>query len=187
MSENRRAFLKKAVAGSVGLTVGSKILSGNAGICRNNPGAGDIIRVAIIGCNSRGESMAGTFARQKGAEVIYICDIDDIAMQKGIKAVKNVTGKEPKGVKDFRKILDDKDLDAVYIATPDHWHACGTWLALEAGKNVYVEKPCSHNPKEGELHVAFQKKYGKVVQMGNQQRSMPESIEIINEIHKGAI
>jgi len=88
---------------------------------------------------------------------------------------------------DVRKIYDDKKVDAIIEATPDHWHAPGTCYAVQSGKHVYVEKPCCHNPREGELLVELQKKYGKVIQMGNQQRSSPESIEIINEIHNGAI
>jgi len=187
MSENRRVFLKKAVAGSFGLTVGNKIMALNAGSYRSISGVGDIIHVAIIGCNSRGESMAGTFARQKGAEVTYICDVDDVAMAKGIKAVKNVTGKEPKGVKDFRKILEDKDLDAVYIATPDHWHAPASILCLKAGKHVYVEKPISHNPREGEMLVMAAEKYNKIVQIGTQRRSWPTLTEGINELKNGII
>jgi len=187
MSENRRVFLKKAVAGSVGLTVGNKITALNAGAYKSISGAGDTIHVAIIGCNSRGESMAGTFARQKGAEVTYICDVDDVAMAKGIKAAKNVTGKEPKGVKDFRKILEDKDLDAVYIATPDHWHAPASILCLKAGKHVYVEKPISHNPKEGEMLVMAAAKYNKIVQIGTQRRSWPTLTEGINELKNGII
>src|SRR5664280_2167137 len=155
MSDSRRNFLKKAVAG--------------------------------IGCNSRGASMAATFARQKNAEVIYICDVDDIAMQKGIKSVKEVTGKEPKGVRDFRKILDDKDLDAVYIAAPDHWHAPASILSLKAGKHVYVEKPLSHNPHEGELLVSAAEKYKRIVQIGTQRRSWPTLTKGIEELKNGVI
>jgi predicted dehydrogenase len=90
-------------------------------------------------------------------------------------------------VADIHDVWNDKSVDAIFNATPDHWHAPGTWMAMQAGKHVYIEKPCSHNPREGELLVAFQQKYGKVIQMGNQQRSAKESQEIIGEIHKGVI
>jgi predicted dehydrogenase len=90
-------------------------------------------------------------------------------------------------VSDIHDVWNDKSVDAIFNATPDHWHAPGTWMAMQAGKHVYIEKPCSHNPREGELLVAFQKKYGKVIQMGNQQRSARESQEIIGEIHRGVI
>src|SRR5690606_34850829 len=93
--------------------------------------------------------------------------------------------KKPKTVKDFRKALEDKDLDALVIAAPDHWHTPASIMALQADKHVYVEKPCGHNPKEGEILVEAQKRYGKVVQMGNQQRSAPESTQTIRETREG--
>jgi predicted dehydrogenase len=187
MSDTRRNFLKKAVAGTIGITMADKLLASEANSYRSITGANEVIRIAVIGCNSRGASMAGTFARQKNTQVIYICDVDDIAMQKGIKSVKEVTGKEPKGVKDFRKILDDKDLDAVYIATPDHWHAPASILSLTAGKHVYVEKPLSHNPHEGEMLVLAAEKYKKIVQIGTQRRSWPTLTQGITELKNGVI
>ena len=187
MSSSRRSFLKNAVAGTVGLTFGSRILADDAINYKNISGANELIRVAVIGCNSRGASMAGTFARQKNTEVVYICDVDDVAMQKGIKSVKEVTGKEPKGIKDFRKILDDKDLDAVYIAAPDHWHAPASILSLKAGKHVYVEKPLSHNPHEGEMLVEASGKYNRIVQIGTQRRSWPTLAQGIDELKNGVI
>jgi predicted dehydrogenase len=187
MADTRRDFLKKAVAGTVGLTVGGKLIASTAAGYNRISGSGDLIRVAIIGCNSRGASMAGTFARQKNTEVIYICDVDNIAIQKGIKAVKEVTGKEPKGFKDFRKVLEDKDLDAVYIAAPYHWHAPASILCLKAGKHVYVEKPLSHNPHEGEMLVAASEKYKRIVQIGTQRRSWPTLARGIDELKAGVI
>jgi predicted dehydrogenase len=173
MTDSRRDFIKKAAVGTVGLTVGNRILASTARSYKRISGANEVIRVAVIGCNSRGSSMAGTFARQKNTEVIYICDVDEIALQKGIKSVKEITGKETKGIRDFRKILDEKVLDAVYIATPDHWHVPASILSLKAGKHVYVEKPLSHNPHEGELLVSAAEKYKRIVQIGTQRRSWP--------------
>lgn len=187
MTDTRRDFLKKAVAGTVGLTVGSDLLAANAGSYKNIAGANDVIRVAIIGCNSRGASMAGTFARLPGTEVIYICDVDDAAIQKGIKAVKDVTGKVTSGIKDFRKILTDKNLDAVYIAAPDHWHAPAAIISLKSGKHVYVEKPLSHNPYEGELLVSAADKYKRIVQIGTQRRSWPVLTQGLAELKGGVI
>jgi predicted dehydrogenase len=187
MTDTRRAFIKKAVAGTVGLTAGGAILEAGARGYSRIIGANDLIRVAIIGTNSRGASMAGTFARQANTEVKFICDVEDKALQKGIEAVKSVTGREPKGIKDFRKVLDDKDLDAIYIATPDHWHAPATILGLKAGKHVYVEKPLSHNPFEGELVVKAAEKYHRIVQMGNQRRSWPTLAQGIQELKDGII
>jgi predicted dehydrogenase len=187
MTDSRRDFIKKAAAGTVGLTVGSKISVSTASGYKSISGANEVIRVAIIGCNGRGASMAGTFARQTNVEVIYICDVDDVAMQKGIKSVREVTGKEPKGVKDFRTILNTKDLDAVYIAAPDHWHAPASILCLKAGKHVYVEKPLSHNPYEGEMLVKAAEKYKRIVQIGTQRRSWPTLTQGITELKEGVI
>lgn len=184
---DRRDFLKKAMAGTVGLTIGSKLSASSARSYNSISGANEVIRVAIIGCNSRGASMAGTFARQVGTEVVYICDVDDIAMQKGINAVQGVTGKAPKGEKDFRKILDDKNLDAVYIATPDHWHTPASILSVKAGKHVYVEKPISHSPYEGELLVQAAEKYKRIVQIGTQRRSWPTLARGLSELQEGVI
>lgn len=187
MTDTRRDFLKKAVAGTVGLTIGGRIMGTDARSYERISGSNDVLHIAIIGCNSRGASMAGTFARTTGAEVKFICDVDDIAIQKGIRAVKDVTGKEPAGIKDFRKILDDKDLDAVYIATPDHWHTPAAILACKAGKHVYVEKPISHSPNEGELIVEAAEKYKRIVQIGMQRRSWPTLVQGISELKDGVI
>ncbi len=187
MSDSRRDFLKKAMAGTVGFTMGNKILATEAGSYRKIANSNETLRIAIIGCNGRGTSMAGTFARQKLTEVVYICDVDDLAIKKGIKAVKDVTGREPKGEKDFRRVLDDKNVDAVYIATPDHWHTPAAILSLKAGKHVYVEKPVSHNPNEGELLVKAAGKYNRIVQIGTQRRSWPTLIQGLDELKGGVI
>jgi predicted dehydrogenase len=187
MRDSRRDFIKKAVAGTVGLTAGGNLLASTARSYSDIAGSADLISVAIIGCNSRGSSMAATFARLPGTEVRYICDVDEIAMQKGIKAVLDVTGKSPKGIKDFRKALEDKDLDAVYIAAPDHWHAPAAILACKAGKHVYVEKPLSHSPREGELLVEAAEKYKRIVQIGTQRRSWPVLTQGLAELKGGVI
>lgn len=146
------------------------------------------IVVGIMGTNSRGVALASGFAALQDAEVAYICDVDDQAIQKGINAVESGgQKKKPKGVKDFRRILDDKDLDVLVIAAPDHWHTPASILAMKAGKHVYVEKPGSHNPREGELLVEAANKYAKVVQVGNQRRSWSNVIKGIQEVKNGAI
>lgn len=180
--DSRRDFIKKAALGSAGLTFAMSAKS-YASIV----GANDRIRIGAIGVNGRGNGMAKNFASQEGFEVAYICDVDADAMAKTIAGVAEVAKKKPKGVKDFRTTLDDQSLDAIYIATPDHWHAPAAIMACQAGKHVYVEKPCSHNPYEGELLVEAARKYDRVVQMGNQRRSWPKIIECIKELHEGAI
>jgi predicted dehydrogenase len=152
-----------------------------------------MVRVGIMGVNGRGNALAQSFARIAGSEVTYICDVDSRAVTKTIAAVSesrngsSLQQRRPTGVTDVRRVLDDPDVDALVIAAPDHWHAPATIMALQAGKHVYVEKPCSHNAREGELLVEAQRKYDRVVQMGNQQRSAPRSIEIIQEIRDGLI
>ncbi|GAB2772549.1 Gfo/Idh/MocA family oxidoreductase [Rhabdobacter roseus] len=151
-------------------------------------GSNDRIHVAIAGLGRRyGAFVEGIVTKENNVELVYLCDV----MKKQLDAAgKNFSKKlayTPKFENDIRKVLEDQKVDALFNSTPDHWHTPGACMAMQAGKHVYVEKPCSHNPHEGELLVSFQKKYNKVVQMGNQQRSAPESIEIVNEIHKGII
>jgi predicted dehydrogenase len=150
-------------------------------------GANDRIRMAVIGSNGRGAGMAATFAKQPLTDIIYICDVEEKARQKGINAVVNAGKDAPKGENDFRKMLQDKDVDAVYIATPDHWHAPATILSCAAGKHVYTEKPLSHNPREGELAIEAARKYKRIVQMGTQRRSWKLLTEGINQLHEGVI
>lgn len=151
-------------------------------------GANDRLNVALMGCGRRvGAYYAALMNKSNNVDVAYICDVMKKQREKTAKELAGkVTGKMAL-VNDIREVFADQKVDAIFNATPDHWHAPGTWMAMQAGKHVYIEKPCSHNPHEGELLVAFQKKYGKVIQMGNQQRSSGESIEIIGEIHKGVI
>ena len=143
---------------------------------------------AVMGVNSRGHELAKSFARADNCEVAYICDVDSRAIGNTIAAVNEVApGSNPKGEIDIRRVLEQDDVDVLVIAAPDHWHAPASIMALEAGKHVYVEKPCSYNPGEGELLVAAQSRYGGIVQMGNQQRSAVESSQIVQAIQEGII
>src|SRR5256885_12541127 len=151
------------------------------------PSPGDAVRVAVMGLNGRGTVLARTFARAAHAEVVSVCDVDSLVLAKGVSAVSGVQRKSPKGLGDFRKALEDKDVDALVIAAPDHWHTPAALLAMQEGKHVYVEKPCGHNPREGELLVEAQRKHQRVVQMGTQQRSAPRSIELVQAIREGII
>ncbi len=140
-----------------------------------------------MGVNGRGAVLAESFAKTPSAEVLMICDVDSEVMQKTVAAVSGTQERTPKGITDFRRALEDPNVDALVIAAPDHWHTPAAIMAMQAGKNVYLEKPCSHNAREGELLLEAQAKYGRVVQLGTQQRSAPESIEVIGEIHRGLI
>ncbi len=169
MTIDRRTFLTTTAG------LGVSMLSRRAS-------ASDQIAVAVMGVNGRGAVLAKTFASQPGAKVTHICDVDAHVTE---KVVGEVPGS--KGVVDLRRALDSSDVDALVIAAPDHWHTPAALLALQAGKHVYLEKPCSHNPREGELLVEAQKNYGLLVQMGNQQRSARTSIEVIDAIRGGLI
>ena len=150
-------------------------------------GANERIRVAVMGLNGRGHSLAGTFARQPGCRVAYLCDVDRRAFDRTAALVAKVQGDAPKTTGDVRRCLDDRDVDALVVAAPDHWHAPATLLACKAGKDVYVEKPCSHSPAEGEILVAAAKQYGRTVQLGTQRRSYPNVIEAMKELRGGII
>jgi predicted dehydrogenase len=185
---DRRTFLKRTTATGLGLGVIGRMPAWSGGA------PSDTIVMGVMGVNGRGRVLAQTFAGSPNTEVAYICDVDQRATEKAIAAVSEPTGtspaiqeKRPEGVGDFRRILDDESVDALVIAAPDHWHAPASILALQAGKHVYVEKPGSHNMREVELLVEAQRKANRIVQMGNQQRSAPRSIQIIQEIHDGII
>jgi predicted dehydrogenase len=188
---NRRKFLKRAGTAGVGLGMISylgPIARAQAAPSANTLGANDKITVAVIGTNGRGLAHVQCLTTGlPNVEVAYICDVDDRAIAKGIKETLKRQSSEPRGMKDFRKVLADKSLDAVTIATPDHWHTPMAIMALAAGKHVYVEKPCSHNPREGELLIAAVAKSGRVCQMGNQRRSFPTMHEAMKELHGGII
>ncbi|HKK41978.1 MAG TPA: Gfo/Idh/MocA family oxidoreductase [Bacteroidales bacterium] len=188
MSSSRRDFIKKAAIGTAGITLGGTSLGMSAKSYSRIIGANNRLNIALMGCGRRVSAYYNSLQdKSNNVDLAYICDVMKKQRENVGKALSGkVTGKAEL-LNDIRKALDDKLVDAVFIAAPDHWHAPAAWLAMQAGKHVYVEKPCSHNPREGELLVAFRNKYGKVVQMGNQQRSASESIEIINDIHNGII
>lgn len=187
MSETRRDFIRKTAAGVAAVSVGGVLPGFSARSYRGISGANEKVTLAIMGVNSRGTALAGTFAKQENCEIIIISDVDSRADQKCIASVEKITGKRPAAIPDFRKALERSDLDAIAIAVPDHWHAPAAILASKAGKNVYLEKPCSHNPNEGELLVAAQRKYRNVIQMGNQRRSFPNVAAGIAELKAGII
>lgn len=150
------------------------------------PASDRAIRCGIIGTNGRGRAHVKGFVGLPGVEVAAICDVDSRALKKGLNEVKG-RGGNAEAFADFRKLLADPSIDAVSIATPDHWHTPMAILALQAGKAVYLEKPCSHNPREGEILLEAIAKTNGLVQMGNQRRSFPNMRAAIQEIHDGVI
>jgi predicted dehydrogenase len=180
---NRREFLDGLAVGAAGLAIRSSARSYGQIL-----GANSRLNFAVIGLNSRGYAhLSSLKANKQSACISHVCDVDSKILEKFAAATQRELGSAPATEKDFRKILAQKDVDAISIASPDHWHTPMAIAGLQAGKHVYVEKPCSHNPAEGALLVEAQKKYGKVVQMGTQQRSSPHTIEIVDKIHGGLI
>ncbi len=149
-------------------------------------GSPKTIRVGVMGL-SRGQSLALDLAKLDGVEVKYLCDVDDRRAANSAKQFNERIGKSPEVVSDFRKILDDKQVDALVCAAPNHWHGPATIMGCKAGKHVYVEKPCSHNPQEGEWMVAAADRFGKCVQMGTQRRSAAGTRQAMAKLHGGAI
>jgi predicted dehydrogenase len=186
-NDSRRAFIKKTLAGTAAFTMGGILPGFSPKSYANILGANEKILVGVMGVNSRGFALANNFALQPNAEVISISDTDTRAAEKCIASVAGQQNSKPKNEPDFRKALESKDLDVLVVAAPDHWHAPAAILASKAGKHVYLEKPCSHNPNEGELLMAAAKKYKNVIQMGNQRRSWPNVAAAIREVHNGAI
>lgn len=151
-------------------------------------GANDRVNTATIGINSRGNAHIWAIGKQgKAMNLVALCDVDNRTFEKTLNRFSDLNQKKVKTYTDFRKLLENDDIDAVTIATPDHWHAPMAIMAMNAGKHVYVEKPCSHNPQEGEWLIQTQAKTGMTLQVGNQQRSAPTSIQLKQEIDGGII
>jgi predicted dehydrogenase len=147
-------------------------------------GAGDRLVVGLIGCGGRGVHDAGLFRGRANVEVAYVCDVDEA--RRG-RAARGLGVDPPRAVADLRRVLDDRSVDAVIVATPDHWHAPAAILACDAGKHVYVEKPCSHNIREGRLLVEAARRGGRLVQHGTQARSTRMIAEAVRLLHGGII
>ena len=184
MTNTRRDFLKKSAIGATGIAIaGTSTAKAYSGI----KDANEKIVFGITGLHNRGKAHLKAIAALENTEVGFVCDVDSRVLEESVKLVKEATGKTPKAFVDYRKMLEEKDLDVVTIATPEHWHAPMAIMGAQAGKHVYIEKPASHNPAEGEMLVKVQKKTGMLIQMGNQQRSAPTSIQAIKDIRNGII
>ncbi|WP_212003548.1 Gfo/Idh/MocA family protein [Chitinophaga sp. HK235] len=187
MKASRRDFLKKTTKGTAAVMLGGMLPGFSAASYARIMGSNDRVRVGMMGVNSRGLALANNYARQKNCEVVSVSDVDTRAAEKCIASVFKITQTKPQAVPDFRKALENKNMDALVVAAPDHWHAPAAILAAKAGKHVYLEKPCSHNPYEGELLVKVAEKYKAVIQMGNQRRSWPNVEAAIREVRGGSI
>jgi predicted dehydrogenase len=177
---NRRDFLKKSALASAGI-----LTSPNLFAFKGKPN--EKVVIGIMGTNSRGAFLTQSFAKLPNVEIGFICDVDNNVLNRTLHDVEKQTGKKPKGFTDIRKMLEAKDLDGLAIAAPDHWHTPAAILGLQAGKHIYIEKPCSHNPREGELIVDATNKYQKMVQMGSQRRTFTNVKAMIAQLHSGVI
>ena len=186
MNNSRRSFIKKSVLGTTYLAIGGLGMSAKS--YKNIIGSNERINLAVIGLGRRLKSFVEPIAdKENNVNLTYLCDVMESQRIKGGELFSKVLSYSPSLENDLRKIHEDKDLDALLHLTPDHWHTPGACYAMQAGKHVYVEKPCSHNPKEGKMLLEFQNRYNRVIQVGNQARSSDTMIEIVNEIHNGLI
>ena len=147
------------------------------------------VRLAVMGCHRRGRGFAlmKSVLAAGGAEIAVVCDVDSRAREEAAAKVKELTGVEPDKACDVREVLARADVDGLICAAPDHWHATAAAWAMKAGKAIYVEKPCSFCPAEGEILVETQRKTGMVFQMGSQRRSARVTLDAMKEIHAGVI
>jgi predicted dehydrogenase len=190
-SLSRRAFLGRSLAAAgvgAGFAIGGTKSSGRV------IGANDTVRVAIAGLNGRGGSHVDEFAPMSGVDIVYLVDPDSRTYAKRLKQVESrlkragkPTGVLPATEKDIRRVLDSKDVDAVSVATPNHWHSLMTIWACQAGKDVYVEKPCSHNVHEGRVAVEAARHHKRIVQHGTQSRSDRRWAEAVEAIRSGQL
>jgi len=182
---SRRNFLGKAALATLaaGAVAPPFIRTARAG----EPGANDKIRLGLIGCGGMGQGDLKCFFLNPEVDCAVICDIDDDQLAKGIAICQDKRNQKPDTVKDFRRVLDRKDIDIVLIATPDHWHALPMVMSAQAGKDIYTEKPLAKTIDEGRAMVDAAKRYDRIVQMGSQWRSAPHIIEAAEIIRSGKL
>jgi predicted dehydrogenase len=179
----RREFIERSLATGI-------VYAGTAHLAYGQPAkalANDKITICMMGVKGRGGGVLNTFASLPEVDVKYVCDIDENVLGARVAAVEKQTGRKPEAIKDYRKALEDKTVDAIVIGTPDHWHALPTIHGCQAGKDVYVEKPDGHNIIEGQTMVAAAKKHGRIVQMGTQARTGPHLLSLMDYLKTGAL
>ena len=172
---NRRTFLASSTA------------AGLLAIDAAKAGPNERVRVGIMGAGGRALSLIRSFAANKFVDVVAIADVDSRRLPQGIAEAAKRQGRKPRSESDFRRIIDDRKIDALVIGTPDHWHAIPTILACQNDKDVYVEKPDGHNMEEGKRMVAAMRKHRRIVQMGSQHRSTKRLQSALEYIKSGAL
>ncbi len=189
---DRRQFFQDtaAVAAGVAALQAGRALAGEDAAPEaeaRKTGPNDTVRVAVIGVRGRGLEHVSSYCNLPDVRITTVCDVDRNVIGPAVKKVARRNGSEPKYVQDLRRVFDDKDIDAVSIATPNHWHALATIWALQAGKDVYVEKPVSHNVSEGRRMVEAARRYDKIVQTGTQCRSHKGIQDAVAYLRSGAL
>ncbi|HEV3167626.1 MAG TPA: Gfo/Idh/MocA family oxidoreductase [Isosphaeraceae bacterium] len=178
---SRRDFVE-----SVGLSAGAAALLATQS-ASTATAANSKIRLGLIGAGSRGNQLLDAFLPQSDVDFVCIADVDDHHASETADRIKKEKGNTPKTSRDYREMLDSKDVDAVVIATPDHWHAIPTIHACQAGKDVYVEKPVGHNVAEGKAMIAAARRHDKVVAVGTQQRSSQHFQKAVETVRSGKL
>ena len=177
---NRRGFLKTSLAGAAASAA-------TAGAHGTSVSANNKVTLAVMGVRGRGKPLIQYFGQMADVDLKYLCDVDQNVVEPAMKIAEEGQGKRPELVEDIRRVLDDKEIDGIVVATPMHWHAPATILACQAGKDVYVEKPVSHNVREGRLMVEAARKHGRIVQVGTQARSRPNTQKFVDYVHSGKL
>lgn len=187
---NRREFLETGGKAALGVGIGMTVANALATPARaqDKPvGANDKILMGAIGVGGMGMGNMHAFMNQPGVEVVAVCDVDSNNLNNAANAVEGKYGRKPKAVKDFREVLDMKEIDAVMIGTPDHWHALPFITACEAGKDVFCEKPISHDIREGRMMVGAARRFGRVSQINTWQRSVGFFRQAIDFVRSGGM
>ncbi len=179
MAASRRTFLKQSTAAAATFTIAGTRATGRV------LGSNDTIRIGVAGLHGRGGSHVGEFSKMEGVQVTYLVDPDKRTWGRRVDDVKKNGGNTPKCVQDVREALEDGELDAISIATPNHWHSLMTIWGCQAGKDVYVEKPCSHDVHEGRMAVAAARKFNRIVQHGTQSRSKESVAKLASLVQSG--
>ena len=182
-SMDRRKFIRKAGTGAAGLAVAGPWIT--SALAKNSPN--ETIRVAVMGIHSRGSAHAENFAKMDNVEVALICDIDENLLPKAVADVEKIQGKKPRTEVDIRKVVEDKEIDVISIASCNHWHSLAAIWACQHGKDVYVEKPVSYCIWEGRKLVEAARKYDRIVQVGSQNRTRPLVAAAMDFMHNGKI
>ncbi|HUU28146.1 MAG TPA: Gfo/Idh/MocA family oxidoreductase [archaeon] len=180
---DRRKFLRKAGAGAAGLALAGPMIK--SGLSKNSPN--ETINVAVMGIHNRGAQHAESFSKIPNVNVTVLCDIDERLFPKAVADLEKVSGKKARTEVDIRRVVEDKDVDVISIASTNQWHSLATIWACQAGKDVYVEKPVSHNIWEGRKAVEAARKYNRIVQTGSQYRSSTVARQSMDFIHSGKL